>query len=91
MIILGYMAKLKRSLGLAFGAHFLHDFPINFSLFNIISMDKVSISHLISFSRYQTKCAIKFLVDDTINFKIYLGSTSKVMANRKKTRGRWNI
>ena len=52
-------------------------------------MDKVSMSHLISFSRYQTKCAIKFLVDDTINFKIYLASTSKVMADGKKTRGRW--
>ena len=24
-------------------------------------MDKVSMSHLISFSRYQTKCVIKFL------------------------------
>ena len=26
MSILGYLAKLKRSLKLAFGAHFLHDF-----------------------------------------------------------------
>ena len=25
-------------------------------------MDKVSVSHLISFSRYQTKCVIKFLL-----------------------------
>ena len=25
-------------------------------------MDKVSMSHLISFSRYQTKCVIKFLI-----------------------------
>ena len=28
MSILGYLAKLKRSLGLAFGVHFLHDFSI---------------------------------------------------------------
>ena len=25
--VLAYIAKLKRGLGLAFGAHFLHDFP----------------------------------------------------------------
>ena len=25
-------------------------------------MDKVSMSHLISFSRYQTKCVVKFLL-----------------------------
>ena len=31
------------------------------SLFNSLSIDKVSMSHLISFSRYQTKCVIKFL------------------------------
>ena len=26
MTVLGYLAKLKRDLGLAFGAHFQHDF-----------------------------------------------------------------
>ena len=26
MAVLGYLAKLKRDTGLAFGAHFLHDF-----------------------------------------------------------------
>ena len=46
MAVLGYLTKLKRGLGLAFGAHFL-----KCSVFNI----------LISFSRYQTKCVIKFL------------------------------
>ena len=38
-------------------------------------------SYLISFSRYQTKRVI-------INFKIFLGSTSKAMADREKKRGR---
>ena len=40
-------SKFKRGLGLAFDAHFLHDFPIKIltSLFNTLSMDKVSISH----------------------------------------------
>ena len=28
MAALGYLAKSRRGLGLAFGAHFLHDFPI---------------------------------------------------------------
>ena len=50
MTVLGYLAKLKRGLGLAFGAHFLHDFSI-----------KMSMSYLISLSRYQTKFVIKFL------------------------------
>ena len=61
MAALGYLAILKSDLGLAFGAHFLHDFSIKCSLFNTLSMDKVSMSHLISFSRCQTKCVIKFL------------------------------
>ena len=29
MAVLGYLAKLKRGLGLAFGAYFLHDLSIN--------------------------------------------------------------
>ena len=28
MAVLGYLRKLKRSVGLAFGANFLHDFSI---------------------------------------------------------------
>ena len=41
MAVLSYLAKLERGLGLAFGAHFLHDFTIKCSLFNSLSMDKV--------------------------------------------------
>ena len=29
MAVLGYLAKLKRGLGLAFGSHFLHNFFCN--------------------------------------------------------------
>ena len=61
MAVLGYLPKLKRGLGLAFGAHFLHDFTIKYSVFNTLSIDKVSMSKLISFSSYQTKCVIKLL------------------------------
>ena len=32
MVVLDYLAKLKRGLGLAFGAHFLHDFSIKIFL-----------------------------------------------------------
>ena len=32
MAVLGYLPKLKRDLGLAFGAHFQHDFSIKIIL-----------------------------------------------------------
>ena len=52
-------------------------------------MDKVSMPYLFSFPKYQTKCVIKCeTVDDVINFKVYLGSTSKAMTDREKKRGR---
>ena len=40
MAVLGYLTKSKRDLGLAFGAHFQHDFSIKCSLLNALSMDK---------------------------------------------------
>ena len=61
MAILGYLPKLKRGLGLAFGVRFQHDFPYKRSLFNTVPIDKVSLSYLFSFSRYQTKCVVKLL------------------------------
>ena len=61
MAVWGYLAKLKRGLGLAFDAHFPHDFSKKCSAFSTLSMDKVVMTHLISFSRYQT-CGIKFLL-----------------------------
>ena len=53
MAVLGYLPKLKRDLGLAFGAYFLC---------LILYQWTVSMSDLFFFSRYQTKCVIKFLV-----------------------------
>ena len=47
---------LNMSLELVFDAHFLHDFSIICSLFNTLPKDKVSMSYLFSFSRYETKC-----------------------------------
>ena len=60
MAILGYLPKLKGGLGLAFGAHFLHDFSMEMFI-NAQSMDKVSMAYLFFFSRYQTECIINLL------------------------------
>ena len=52
-------------------------------------MDEVSMSYLLSFSRYQTKCVIEFLFRQLMasqTFKIYLQSSSKAMADREKKR-----
>ena len=51
--------------------------------------NKVSMSYLLSFSRYQTKCVIEFLFRQLMasqTFKIYLQSSSKEMADREKKR-----
>ena len=49
-------------------------------------MDKVSMSHLISFLRYQTKCTIQFLFRQLMTSLTwrFLGSTSRVMADMEK-------
>ena len=36
MAVLGYLPKLKGGLGLAYGAHFLHDFSIKMFLYLIL-------------------------------------------------------
>ena len=43
MAALGYLAKLKRGLGITFDAHFLHYFSVKMFLINSLSMDKVSV------------------------------------------------
>ena len=56
-------------------------------------MDKVSVSYIFFFPRYQTKCVIKFLLKQLMtsdyNFKIYLQSTSKATTGKGKKKGRW--
>ena len=61
MAVLGYLTKLKRGLGLAFSANFLHGFSIQMFLINALSNDKVSVSYLFSFSIYQTKSGKSYL------------------------------
>ena len=75
MAVLGYLPNIKEGLGLAFGAHFLHDFSMKMILFNPLSMSKVSMSYPFSVPRYQTKCIIKFLLNqlmmsETIRFML---------------------
>ena len=48
-------------------------------------------SHLNSFSRYQTKCVIEDLFRQFINVKIFLKSISKVMIGREKKEGKTKI
>ena len=62
MAVFGYLAKLKRDPGLAFGAYFLDDFVIKMFC-NSLSMDRVSMPHLIALSRYQAKCVFSFYLD----------------------------
>ena len=57
MAILCDLPKLKRGLGLAFGAHFLHDFSIKMFP-NTLSMVKVSMSF---FASQDIKQTVKFL------------------------------
>ena len=67
MVVLRHSSKVKKGLGLVFGAHFQHDFSIKiFCIYSInrvftLSMDKVSMSYLFSFPRYLAKCVFKFL------------------------------
>ena len=48
-------------------------------------------SHLNSFSRYQTKCVIEDLFRQFINVKIFLKSISKAMIGREKKEGKTKI
>ena len=54
MAVLGYLAKLKRDLGLAFGAHFQHDFSIKIFLIEYYINGQSFNVTVISLSKYQT-------------------------------------
>ena len=54
-----YLPKLKRGLGLVFGAHFLHTFPIQMFLILYSVNWPIRISDLLFFSRHQTICVLR--------------------------------
>ena len=60
---MGYLPQLKEGPAQAFGAHFLHDFSKKCSLFNTVSIEKVSISYLFSFSRYKKNVLLSSYLD----------------------------
>ena len=60
MAVLGYLPKLERGLGLAFAAHFPHDFSIKM-FFIWYSIDGQSFNIPFFLLKYQTKCVIEFL------------------------------
>ena len=73
MAVLGYLAKLKMDLGPVSDAHFVHDFSIKMFLISYSINGQSFNADLISFSRYQTNCFIKFLfrqlmVSQTLRF-----------------------
>ena len=60
MTVLGYLPKLKRGLELTFGAHFLRGF-FHANAPYLIPYQLTKFQRHIFFTRYQTKCVIKFL------------------------------
>ena len=88
MAVLGYLPKLKRSLGLAFGAHVLHVFSAKVSLFNTLSMTKFQYHTFFPSQDIKQNVLLSsyLAIDDVINFKIYLQTTSKAMTGREKKR-----
>ena len=81
MAVLGYLPKFKRGLELAFGAHFLHDSSTK--SFNVIYFFLLKISNKMCY------LVLIWTIDDVLNFKIYLQSTSKAMADSEKKMKRW--
>ena len=59
----------------------MHDFSMKmFQLRNSLSIDKVSMSYLFSFSRYLTKCVIKFLFR-----QLLMSKTSRFILNHPQS------
>ena len=56
------LTKTRRSLGLAFNTYLCMIFQQQCSLLNTLPIEKVSMSHFFSFSRYQTKKVITLLL-----------------------------
>ena len=91
MTFLGYLQKLKKDLELTFGACFRHDFSIKFFRNLILHQWTKFQCHtffLLKISNKMCYQVLSWTVDGVMNFKIYLGSTAKAMADREKKRCR---
>ena len=61
----GFLPKtVKRCLGLAFEANFLHDFPKKCSLCNTLSIDKVSMSYFFLSQEIKQKVLLSSYLDN---------------------------
>ena len=60
MAVSGYLAKLKKDLGLGFGAHFLHEFSINVLYLILYQWTKFQ-CHALFLSQDIKQCVIRFL------------------------------
>ena len=65
----GLFTKIEKGSGTRFWCTFSAWFSHKCSLFNTVSMAKVSMSYIFYFSRYQTKCVIKFLLRQLMTSK----------------------
>ena len=94
MDVLGYLPKLKTVRDSLFMLIFCMIYHKKCSLFNFLSIGRVSVSYLFSFSRYyQTKCVklSSYLASWWHHFIICLWTSAKTIANREKEEGKTNI
>ena len=85
----GLFSKIKKWSGASFWCLFFAWFIHKNVPYLILSMDKVSMSHIIFFSRYQTECVIKLLFGQlmtTLTLRFFLDRLLKQRLTRKKTR-----
>ena len=83
----GLFTKFKKRSGTSFWCTFPHDFPIKNGLYLILYYWTKFQCHTLFLSQdvKQNVSLSSYLdSDDFINFKIYLGSTSKAMSDREK-------
>ena len=87
MSVLYYLPKLRRGLWLTFGVYCLYDFCIKMFLISD-SINWQSFNVITFFPSHDIKQSVFLIliktIDDVINFKIYLLSSSKAMTDSKK-------
>ena len=85
--VFGYLVKSKRGLGQAFGAHFLYYFFHKNVTYLIHYQWTKFQCHTLFLSQDIKQCVIRFLFRQltmSINFKIFLGSSSEALQWREQ-------
>ena len=75
---MGYLLKLKKDMGLAFDAYFLHDLIKNVPYLIFYHLTKLQCQTFFSSQDIKQNVRLSYYLatDDVINFKIYLRSCS---------------